>query len=313
MRKTEFVSGLKRIVEVLRARDLIDRITPMLSLRINQPIPVEAKTSFADLIFTSQSGFQLLTTEENTSDILKSLSLSRLYSSENLGELITLYRNATGSSQIATVAPSFAIFSRFYEFFQWLVTFEEASSSLLNWEQVDPILVTDKVLELELFDFDGSGIEITNMKNVFAALEDLRLQISRILKLPESQLKISYIESGSNITLDVKGLSDLIDSISKFILQAFTLIENRRFNRLDRRNASFAGELDLIDKVHAMQAAGSLTAEQAELFKHKLLNDAQTIFESGAMLRTVPVVEPLSTMTILSEQRETKLLGDGKP
>jgi hypothetical protein len=308
MRKTEFVKGLSTIASALKATELVDRMAPLLNLKANQPIGSEAKTSFAALIFESQTNFQRLLQDDDTSAILRSLNLARLYSSENLGELMTLYRNATSTASIASVAASFAIFCRFYEFFRWLLTFREASSSLLNWEHIDPILVTDKVLELELFDFDGGGIEIIRIQDLFSALEDLRIQVSLILQLPESRLRLSYIESGSNITIDVKGLGELVDSISNLIGQGYALIANRKFNKLDRRNSSIAGQLTLIDRVSQMVTDKSITPEEGELFKQKLLNDTQRLFESGAMLRAVPVAEPLSTITVLAEQRETNVV-----
>src|ERR1700722_8413648 len=91
MRKAEFVQGLEQIMVGLKAQELVGRIEPLLNLKINRQIGAEEKSSFAALIFESQTNFQTFLHDADTSAILDSLNLPRLYSPENLGKLITLY------------------------------------------------------------------------------------------------------------------------------------------------------------------------------------------------------------------------------
>lgn len=313
MRKADFVRDLQRITDELRVGDLVNFLRVTLNRGTNAAVALSSKDVFAGLIFESQVGYHALMRDPQVAKILESLQVGRFYTTAKLRELMTAYSNIQHNSDIHNNPGNWSSFSTFFEILQWLLVFRDTCSRLLMGDGAQAIPPENKILELEMIDFEGTGIDVTRVQALFSALEALRMQISLFLKLPESHLTVHYIESGSEIRISVEGLGDIIDGLRNLFTEIWTRIVNRKFDRIDRRNASIEGDFELIYKIQRQVEEGLMPAEDGERFKLQILAETQALLDSGTMLAEVPTVEPINRKKLLAEGRSIKLLGSGEP
>jgi hypothetical protein len=312
MRKLEFVQTIQRIVNEIKAKEIVSFLTPLMNRSAAAQIGPDVQSAFAILLFDAQGGYRDLMRDKQTAEILQSLDVTRLYSPENFSQLIAIHRTAGQTPNIYNAAPSFAAFYSLHDFLKWLLAFETTLTKFLGQDDAEPGLPGSKVLELEMVDFDGAGIDIARVQELLSALDDLRMQLSMFLELPESHLKVRYVESGSAIHIHVEGMGEIIDGLRKLVGEIWTRFMNRKFDRIDRRNASIAGEFELIDKIQERIDAGTIPPERGEMLKHQILDDAQRLINSGTIPEDAQAMEPVSKQKLLAEALGVKLLGTGE-
>jgi hypothetical protein len=312
MRRVDFVQAIRRIVGELKAQELVSFLTPIIERSGNVQISPDMQASFSNLLFEAQGGYRDLGRNEETAKILEALNVSRMLSPENFGQLITVYKTAGQTSTIYTAGPSYALFFTLYDFLKWLLTIQAMVAKFLGAVDAEPIPAGTKVLKLEMVDFDGAGVDIARVQELLSALDNLRMRLSILLELPESRLKVRYIESGTDIHFHIEGLGEVIDGLRKFCSEMWTMIMNREFDKIDRRNATIGGNFELIDKIEQRVKAGTISPADGENFKQLILDDAQKLINSGTIPEDAQAIEPLSKEKLLAEARGVKLLGTGE-
>jgi hypothetical protein len=314
MRRTDFVQELQKILAALKVQEIRDFLAPFM-IPDNQPIPPDQRERFAQLVFESQSGYYTIIADEQAKVILDSLAVGRLYSAPELLSLMTQFNSAPQTTQIA-VNPSFRIF---YDFLARIIAFTQTCARFLGDNGPEgvpteaPGTQPNAMLDLLVIDFDKTGIDVERLVELLTALDDLRMQVTRLMQLADSHLRIRYIESGFDIRIKFEGLPDAIDGIRGLFSDIWTKIANNEFDKVDRRNLSIEGDFKLIDSIEERVKAGTITREDGEHFKQAIMNDAFKLLDSGTMLTATPAIEPVDNRKLLSEARSKKLLTAGEP
>lgn len=311
MRKVDFVHAVQEIARELKAKDVVAFLTPIVDKTADAAIPAGSIESFATLVFAVEGGYRDLQRREPIAQLLKELNVERLLSPATFSQLITIYSTAGRLSGIYNQGQYYSLFFSLYDFMKWLLSFETTLSKFLGESGTEPLPQETKILELEIVDFDETGVDINRVQELLGVLEDLRMRLTIVLALPESRLKVRYVESGTSIHIHVEGLGEVVESARKFFTDIWTILMNRKFERIDRRNATIEGDFELIDKIQQRVVSGTISEEDGEVFKQRILDDAKKLINSGTILEDAQAIEPVSKQKLLAEARDIRLLGTG--
>ena len=125
-------------------------------------------------------------------------------------------------------------------------------------------------------------------------------------------LRISYVESGSEIRIDLTGISVVLESATKLIGQLWEIYE--KYRRLEYCDLN--AELDMFVKISQCEKDGALSAEDANRVRVQLHRAGRTILCTGALpsklaeekrlilvsLNQAPLIEASSDTSLEAEQ-----------
>jgi hypothetical protein len=303
MQTLEFTRGLQEIVRELKIREL----TALLQGWLKDPIinmQEQNKDSFAALMFDSRAGYDRLFRVEATRKILLGLSVEEIYESARMRRLLNLVSNAPQTANIRT--------PEMYDFFETLRSFlkvETTSTSLLETEKVGRVEPSNGILELQLIDYDGSGIEPARLLRVMSVLTRLHMNLARVLGVQDSKLRLKYLDSGSDVIMAIEGAKAVIESMGNLFLQFWDKIKFRHHDTFERDIEALSKGLEFVTKVQEAVEKQAVTEEEAKILKTRVFREVDQLVGLGVTL-------PLKNSTVdqrqlLIEKRDTKLLGTG--
>src|ERR1035441_4925981 len=303
MQSLEFTRGLQEIVKELKIRDLTALLQRWLKENVIN-MDEQNKDCFASLLFDSHAGYDRLFSVEATRKILLGLSVQELYESSRMRRLLYLVSNAPQTTNIRT--------PEMYDFFETLRSFlkmETTSTNLLETEKVGRVEPSNGILELQLIDYDGSGIEPARLLRVISVLTRLHMNLARVLGVQDSKLRLKYFDSGSDVMMAVEGAKAVIESMGNLFLQFWDKVKFRHHDTFERDIEALSKGLEFVAKVHEAVENQAITEEEAKILKTRVFREVDQLIGLGVTL-------PLRNSTVdqrqlLIEKRDTKLLGTG--
>jgi hypothetical protein len=303
MQSLEFTRGLQEIVKELKIRDLTALLQRWLKENVIN-MDEQNKDCFASLLFDSHAGYDRLFSVEATRKILLGLSVQELYESSRMRRLLYLVSNAPQTTNIRT--------PEMYDFFETLRSFlkmETTSTNLLETEKVGRVEPSNGILELQLIDYDGSGIEPARLLRVISVLTRLHMNLARVLGVQDSKLRLKYFDSGSDVMMAVEGAKAVIESMGNLFLQFWDKVKFRHHDTFERDIEALSKGLEFVAKVHEAVENQAITEEEAKNLKTRVFREVDQLIGLGVTL-------PLRNSTVdqrqlLIEKRDTKLLGTG--
>lgn len=311
MQTLRFTRTLARIVTELKAKELVDFLSPFLDRAKNVPIPEGPRHVFSTLLFESRVGFAELMKDSDASKILQTMKINEVYAPPQLGRLLALFNNVPNSPAIFQAPDVFAPFFTFNDMLLWLVRLAGACSQILEVERVGETTNAAEVVELELVDFDGTGIEADRVNQVFASLTELHLNLARIFDLKDDRLKILYLDSGSNLFIGLKAGTLIVTAIKLLFKEVWEKIKYRRFEDFDRKVESLSKGLTLNATIDEQVKNKVLDEHTGKNLQVRVLSEVVALVGAGAMLPADEISEKVDQRKLLAEKRGVKLLGSG--
>jgi len=307
MQTLEFTRGLQEIVKQLKIRDLVALLQSWLKDPIvNANVVEQLKDSFASLLLDSRAGYDRLASSRATHKILQGLSAQELYDPPRIRRMMSL---VSASNQVAQMRTP-----EMYEFFETLrslLKVEATSQQLLEAEKVGQVEPSDAVLELELIDYDGKGIEPIRLLRIISLLTRLHMNLARILGINDDKLRVKYLDSGSDVALAIQGAKAIIESMGTLFLQFWDKVRFRHQDTFERDIDALSKGLDFVTRVHEAVEKQALTEEDAKNLKTRVFRGIDELVKLGV---TLPLRDSsVDQRQLLIEKRDTKLLGTGLP
>jgi hypothetical protein len=186
----QFTRTLNRIVAKLKVKELLEFLGPFLTMRSNVNIDEENKQTFSSLLFESRVGFADLSKDSHAAKIINSFGIDKVYTPPRLGKLLTMFNNLPNAPGIWNVPANFAAFFSFFDMLSWLDTSSVVCSKMLETEKFGESIPADEIAELELIDYDGTGIEVQRIHQFFSSLNELHSHIARVLAIADARLNV---------------------------------------------------------------------------------------------------------------------------
>jgi len=188
---------------------------------------------------------------------------------------------------------------------------ETTSSALLEMEKTGHLDSSLGMLELQVIDYDGNGIEADRFSRVISTLIELHQNLARLLGIRNDRLKFRYFDSGSDVVIGITAVTGLIAVLGPLLLQFWDKVRFRDQESFGKDLEALSKGLEFIGKVQESVQKQALTAEEARNLKARVFTGVNTLVGLGA---TLPLRDSkVDQRQLLIEKRDVKLLGDGQP
>jgi hypothetical protein len=313
MQAIKFARALEEISRQLKAQELIGFLRPYMRPEgANAPVTPEDKTRFNTLLFDSRAGFTELSRNEETRSLLEAFQLVEVYDSGRLSNLIALLAGVPATHNVIANLETYKIFLRLFEPLSSIVNFATVAAKFLVVDKVHPPTEGDEVLELLILDYDGTGVLAERVQQSLTSLIELHTHLSRILGVTDSVLKITYTDSGTDLVLGLAAAAAVIGALRLLFNEYWEKVKFRQFSEFDRGMQSFDKGLTINRKLHEQVDAKSLTEEEANVLRQRLLSDLGKLIGNGTMIPADNTVNVMADeRKLLTNVRDTKLLGAG--
>jgi hypothetical protein len=313
MQTLQFTRALRRIVKELKVRELIDFLAPYITKGSNLPVQQPNKDQFSELLFGSRTGFERLSEDAATAKILNSLRIDDIYRPARLGRLLAILSQLPSSGNVTSTPDFFIEFYSFSELLQSVLTLEKSCSHFLEAERLGQGTNTDEILELQLIDYDGTGIEAVRLERFIASLSQLHTDIARILDIRGDRLRFIYFDSGSDLIAGIRCAAGIINSIRTLLSEWWEKVKFRSYEDFSKKMEAVSKGLTVMGTVQEALDKHVIDEEMANLLKMRVLVEVDKLIGVGATLPIHEDVERVDHRKLLTENRDTKLLGSGEP
>jgi hypothetical protein len=311
MQTLEFTRTLRQIVNELKVADLVDLLQKWLPQgAANSAVAQQDKDQFSSLLFNSHAGYDRLFRDNASANaILKHMNIQELYDPARMARMLNRVHSAPNIDNIRLNN------SDIYDFFETLKVLqrvEATATALLETPKVSLEKPSDSILELELIDYDGQGIEPARLATAITILRSVYANLARLQGVSEDAPRFRYFDSGSDLIMAIEGTKAIVESLAATLLQWW---DKRRFQRQDTYEKdveALSKGLEFLTKVQESVEKGTITVEEAGNLKTRVFRGADQLIGLGL---TLPLKEAGSVdqRQLLIEKRDVKLLGTGQP
>jgi hypothetical protein len=159
----------------------------------------------------------------------------------------------------------------------------------------------ENIITLHIYSLPKKSSLISTLSTTTAQLNDLYMSIAHIYnKKVEESLSIVKIESGLGIRMDCKGSEDVIRHLKAFILEAWHKIRHKRAEEVVENNKALLSSLAVIDTINQREMQKSLSPEESEQLRRKIIKNVLGLFQYGALISEIPQEETVDNTKLLS-------------
>jgi hypothetical protein len=302
----EYIRLLKHIVKDLRVVDLMGFLDGFLAPGTNIVVQQPTKNQFNELLFSSRSGYDVLTRDPETNKILKSLNIGATYDSARLGSLVILFNSVGNSTQLAA-NPQLAIF---YNLLESLKNLEISCSTLLETEKFGNENTPEERLNLQIVDFDGKGIDAVRLREIIGHLIQLHTDFARVFGISNDRLRFVVFDSGSDVGIWIHCAKDILDAIGILMSQWWSKVRFWSHDTFEKNMESLKTGLTAMESVQQSVDKKVIDSETGEIIKTRILMQVSDLTKLGVS-HPSDVGERINNRELLIEHRDTKLLGAG--
>jgi hypothetical protein len=307
-----FTRALARIVKELKAEELISFLQPFTNRSAsNSGITESQRDFFAALTIDSQIGYARLREDPQIGKILDALGVHNLYSPQRFGKMIRHLGNLQQTGQVFGAPDIFADFYSMSDSLLWLVNVKNACVELLETGKIPPPSSGNEIIELRLLDYDLTGVENERVQQFFVGLARLHAILSQFLNASNSQLKIAYFDSGSDLLVGFQCAKVLVDIMRGLFAEFWEKVKFQPFDDFEKKIGALSAGLSFVGQVKAQVDNQAISEADARVLTHRVLAEMATLVGIGASLPQDEVVEKVDNRKLLTEKRGIKLLGRG--
>ncbi len=304
MQALQYTRALKRIVQDMKVVELLKLLDPLLGTA-NVAIAEGQKQLFAQLLFGSRAAYERLAEDPTAKKIMRSLDVGSVYDPTRLSNLMVSFKSTPNSATIWT-----SEFFRFHALLGSLRNLDKSCSELLEKEKLEPAKSPEDVLELQLIDYDGLGIEPIRLTRFVTNLIKLHANVARILGVTED-LRLIYFDSGSALLIGVLCAKTVMDAIKTLLDEWWDKIRFRQLDTFERKMEAVSKGLTVLETVKHSVESHVINADEGRILTTRVLREVDQLIGLGASLPVSDDVEKIDHVQLLLQKRDIKLLGSG--
>jgi hypothetical protein len=309
MQTLEFTRSLTEITKELKIPELVALLNSWLVVNSGGAgLSDPDKDRFAKLVFNSNSGYDWLLRTETNGKILEHLNVAELYEAGRLRRIVSLVTQVQNMQHLQNNTDVL----RLFETLKSLQRLEMTCKALLETEKVGEPGPSTEVFELELIDYDGTGIAPERLARFAVVLRKLHTNFARIHNIEGDTLRFKYFDSGSSLLVGVAAAIPIAVSMSKLLLGWWEKTRFAKFESFDRKMEAVSTGLAALSEIREAISKGILDEATGENLKRRVCQEADQLIGLGATLPLKETAE-VDQLQLLRDRRDTKLLGTGLP
>lgn len=311
MQTIVFKTHLDEIIVKLKAVKLTEFLEKIILGGQNETIPEVQKVEFSKLIFDSKEGFYSCSSYEEKKRVLYSFEFDKIFETTKLSKLITAFNNAASRSDIYGNINFLPLFSNFYYSLYNIILIQNAVTKLIYKEKLSFIGENEDVFEIQIYDFDNNGIEVTKINKVLNSIALLIENISRLLNVPATGVKISYVDSGSDFIFAIKSAKAIIDFLKLLYSEFWLKIRFDTYDRFDRKIDSLTKGLKFAELVQEQIGKNVVDEETGKIIIHNVISEMTNLIGWGILPKEIEHEDNFNNRKLLESKKDIKLLNEG--
>jgi hypothetical protein len=177
--------------------------------------------------------------------------------------------------------------------------------------KIEAIPPENDVVELRILDYDNTGVGIERVQIFFAGVNALHTQLTMILGINDSQLKVAYVDSGTDLYSGFQCAKAVAEIMRGLFGEFWEKFKYSRYEDFNKKIDSLSNGLSFVGAVKEQVEKKALSDEDARNLTHRVLQEMATLVGIGASLPQDQYTRPIDARKELLELRGVRLLGDG--
>ncbi|NUN08902.1 MAG: hypothetical protein HUU54_06980 [Ignavibacteriaceae bacterium] len=301
-----FTRTISEIVKRLKVAELIELISPLINPETAVEVTPEQRVNLAELIFQSREGYSALSNSNECKAILESLGVKDIYQSANLAGMLTVINTAENSEGILSNPKNYALFQAFYSNLSVLMAFSNTVELHLQKQKYANFSEVERVIELEVFDFDGNGVQLPRLAVVIDSLQKLHSYICKVIDEKQSRLNITYLDSGSDLLIGLHCNMKVSELMKTLVLQFWQKIKYKQYDEFEKAHDHLIRGLNITQHIIRQEKNGFFDADQAQKQKHLIIDEMIKLTSLGVTLKDVDADHHLDRKKLMLDKREIK-------
>ena len=155
-------------------------------------------------------------------------------------------------------------------------------------------------ISFELVSIAPENTPLPRLAKATAFAEEAYETVCRVYQTKDSgTLAVVKVESGSSIRIDCKGLGEPIKHLKDLILEAWHKLRHKRAEEVLENSKAVLGSLAVFEQIKAREEDKSLSKEEAEQLRRKVITSVCGLFECGALIAEIPSQETVENTKLL--------------
>lgn len=311
MQTLQFTRALKEIVIGLRAEELITFLNPLLASGSAVPIGDGQRDFFSELVMSSQVGFARLSEDPQIKATMDAMSVSELYAPQRVGRLIRHLGVVQASNSLPGNPQIFTDFLTLHDALSWLVKLKNGTVQLLEAGKIGSVSPETGVLEVRILDYENTGIEVERVQQFFASMKELHVQLTILLQISDSSLKVLYVDSGTDFYAGFQCAKAVLDIMRGLLSEFWEKFKYSSLQDFDRKIDSLSKGLSFVGAVKEQVDKQAIDEETARNLTYRVLSEMTALVGNGVALPQDQVIQTIDQRKVLIGMRGVKLLGTG--
>jgi hypothetical protein len=311
MQSERYIDLVDQIVHSLTADDL-SRITvgmlPGGQFSLNADVFAHAKESFFKLIFEAQARLFNLIADDEIEPVLASLEVRHVFEPKNITALIYALQSSDGPSVLHKNYHWMNVLVRFNAVLSSLVLMRDSMQKLVSRPRLGAQNTSTEILRFEVLDLRQDGFGFDRLEEILPSLHALVSEHCRVFDVDESQIRIAYLDSGSGLTIAIKGDLKVISSIKSLFIAIWDKVRFRKIDDFKEKLEAVDGSLEVLAKIKAKQDSGTIDPGEAARLKHVILAETMHLLQTGTNLQELQNAEVVRNEALLIQMVIPKFL-----
>lgn len=308
MQVLDFHDALDTIVVLLAAQPTADAIGKLLIA--NSPgagVTPEDKSTIIDGLFALQNNMPYLEGRDNTSPLLLRLRLQGLAAPRMVASMIAAVENARTHQNITTDL-------RFWSLYHSLLTvlrMRAAVFDLLVAPKLEPDTASTKIIQLEIHDYDGEGIDLDRLRQVVERIQRLYAALSEFVDSDAPEPLLAFADTGSSLNIGIKGAAKVIEAFGKVVGDAWNAVRRRKYEDHALQLDSVARTLSVVATIKASEERGEIQPETAQRLTTQITQNVLGLLDGGTAPKEMEFVVEYDRQATIRAARDVKKLKSG--
>lgn len=202
------------------------------------------------------------------------------------------------------------VFSQFQKFSSGLwniVTFANALNKLIIEPRIGSADKSEYV-ELQIVDYGAGYIRSDRLILLLTSLERLHEVITRISGEKQTELKIKYFDSGSDIIFAIQSGIKTVEILRWMFLAYWDKIKFIQFSNFERKMDALKKGFEIMEIISEQERKAILSPDEAKQMQHEIFTEMDKLTGYGIKLKETDDDEKIDQHKLLSDLRDMKLL-----
>ncbi len=306
MQTITFARNIQDITKKLKVNELSLRLDTILSSVETIEISEEVREDLANIIFEVREGFHTLQCSPGLKVISDSLGLDTIFQPKQLALVLTIFNTVKTNTEIFSSPQYYQTIQTLLANIKALAAFTKTIDANVMLPKLSPRGDLDRLMEIEIVDFDGFGLSIKRLGMILESLHRLHSYITRISEDKNAKLTIAFMDSGEDFLLGIQSSVKTIELMKALLNQFWQKIRFKAPEEIDRTNESLSKGLTIFQHISRQEKNGVFDVEQGAKLRNAIIDEMLSLTGLGVIIKEYEIEEKFERRKLLIEKKDIR-------